>query len=272
MVGAVIDTDEPRRDLQPSEVIVLRGRNRKPVDYEDTDEVVSLREEVHKINEVLSRQPLRLDRMVLPPSPGRRIFNESFDRGGRFYFAGTSVQNLRERDREQLLWGSGADAKPVVELDYAGLHIAIAYSETEVAPPDGDPYAIPGFERDHVKLAVNTLFNAKTRRKAILSLTGELRLGSGSYTPDDLVDAVEVAHPELSHAFATDRGARFQRIDSDMAMSVMLEMLSLTGRCPFPVHDSFIVPEQDAGKLKQVMEIEARRRGISTRVKKSGRG
>ena len=52
---------------------------------------------------------------------------------------------------------------------------------------------------------------------------------------------MELAHPKLSHVFATERDARFQRIDSDMAMAVMLEMLSLTGRCPFPIHDSFIV-------------------------------
>ena len=267
LVNAVIDTNEPRLDLRPSEVIVLRGRNGKLIDYEDTDEAASLREEVRKINEALARQSLRLDRMVLPPPTGRRIFNESFDRGGRFYFLGTSVQSLRSRDRTQLLWGQDAHATPVVEYDYSGLHIAIAYSETSVEPPDGDHYTISGYDRDHVKLVVNTMFNAKTRAKAIASLGKELQLGPESYGARDLVEAVELAHPKLSHVFATDRGARFQRIDSDMAIAVMLEMLSLTGRCPFPIHDSFIVPEQDARQLKRVMETQASLRGIETLVK-----
>ena len=82
LVGAVIDANEPRLDLRPSEVIVLRDRSGKLVDYEDTDDVASLHDEVHKVNEVLASQSLRLDRMVLPPPSGRRIFNESFDRGG----------------------------------------------------------------------------------------------------------------------------------------------------------------------------------------------
>lgn len=267
LVGAVIDTNEPRLDLRPTEAIVLRGRDGKLVDYEDTADAVRLRGEVHRINEALARQSLRLDRMVLPPPAGRRIFNESFDRGGRFYFLGTSVQNLRSRDRVQLLWGQDAHATPVVEYDYSGLHIAIAYSETGEEPPDGDHYTIPGYDRDHVKLAVNTMFNAKTRAKAIASLSKELQLDPQSYGARALVEAVELAHPKLSHVFATDRGARFQRIDSDIAMAVMLEMLSLTGRCPFPIHDSFIVPEQDAQQLKRVMETQASFRGIETLVK-----
>lgn len=267
LISAVVDIGEPRRDLSPSEVIVLRDRSGKHVDYEDTDEATSLRGEVHQVNQILARQSLRLDRMVLPPPAGRRIFNESFDRGGRFYFLGTSVQNLRSRDRVQLIWGQGAPATPVVEYDYSGLHIAIAYCETGSVPPDGDHYTIPGYDRDHVKLAVNTMFNAKTRAKAIASLSNELQPIPESYGAQDLVEAVELAHPKLSHVFATDRGARFQRIDSDMAMAVMREMISLTGRCPFPIHDSFIVPEQDAQQLKRVMETQASFRGIETVVK-----
>src|SRR5699024_2543461 len=136
-------------------------------------------------------------------------------------------QNMRSRDRVQLLWGQDAYATPVVEYDYAGLHIAIAYSETGGEPPDGDHYRFPGCDCDHVKLAVNTMFNAKTRAKAIASLSKELQLDPQSYGARALVEAVELAHPKLSHVFATDRGARFQRIDSDIAMAVMLEMLSL---------------------------------------------
>jgi hypothetical protein len=46
------------------------------------------------------------------------------------------------------------------QVDYANLHIRMAYSEAGKRIPDGDQYTIDGFDRGLVKLAVNTLFNA----------------------------------------------------------------------------------------------------------------
>jgi hypothetical protein len=43
----------------------------------------------------------------------------------------------------------------------------MAYAEAGKRPPRGDLYIIDGFDRALVKLAVNTLFNAPTRKGAV---------------------------------------------------------------------------------------------------------
>jgi hypothetical protein len=38
-----------------------------------------------------------------------------------------------------------------------------------------------------------------------------------------------------------------------MAMEVMTRMIQRTGRCPLPIHDSFLVADIDAESLKETM-------------------
>jgi hypothetical protein len=67
------------------------------------------------------------------------------------------------------------------------------------------------------------------------------------------VGAIERRHYRIRDFFGSDCGARFQRWDSDMAMQVMLRMINDTGRCPLPMHDSFLVAEPDVETLVAVM-------------------
>ena len=82
-------------------------------------------------------------------------------RGGRFYCHGNSFQNMPKQDRRALELVIDGAPHPMVEIDYSNLHIAMAYAEAEQRMPAGDQYAIKGFDRGLVKLAVNTVFNAR---------------------------------------------------------------------------------------------------------------
>jgi hypothetical protein len=147
-------------------------------------------------------------------------------------------------------------AHPMVEIDYSNLHIAMAYAEAKQRMPAGDQYTSDGFDRVLVKLAVNTVFNARTRHGGVLAIAEELytertlREASGLTSEsrsacrdlaERVVAAIECKHHRIKHYFGSDCGARFQRLDSDMAMEVMLAMIQRTGRCPLPMHDSFLV-------------------------------
>ena len=50
-----------------------------------------------------------------------------------------------------------------IELDYPQLHPTLLYA-TAGKPMRGDPYDLPDWPRDLVKLAFNTLVNADTRK------------------------------------------------------------------------------------------------------------
>jgi hypothetical protein len=71
------------------ETIVLRNRaDKTEIDYTETPDTVAMREQVRILNDHLAQLDLRRRGEKLDFSIGRRIFNESFERGGRFYCQG----------------------------------------------------------------------------------------------------------------------------------------------------------------------------------------
>jgi hypothetical protein len=285
LVEPLVDVSERRGISKRVETIVLRDRaDKTELDYTDTADTVAIRKQVQVINDHLAQLALRHRGQKLDIPIGRRIFNASFDRGGRFYCHGTSFQNMPAAQRRELEWIIGGTAHPTVEIDYSNLHIRMAYSEAGKRIPHGDQYTIDGFDRGLVKLAVNTLFNAPTTNKGILAIAEELhydpklRAVSGIQSSDRgpcralaerVVAAIQRKHRRIKSYFGSDCGARFQRKDSDMAIEVMTRMIQRTGRCPLPLHDSFLVPEIDADILSQTMIEVARDDGLRLDLKDS---
>jgi hypothetical protein len=286
LIGPLFDPSEPRGMPERVETIVLRDRaDKADIDYVETAETTTMRDQLRVINDEVALLELRHqgDRLDVPPL--RRIFNGSFDRGGRLYCHGASYQNMSAEQRREITVVIDGAAVPVVENDYASLHISMAYYEAGRALAPGDQYAIDGFDRRLVKVAVNALFNAATTQKAILAVAEklphkdmELRAASG-ITPttrrpcralaERVVAAIESKHSGIRDYFGSDCGAAFQRRDSDMAIEVLTRMLDRTGRCPLPVHDSFLVAETDADILSRTMTDVADEHGLRLRLKDS---
>lgn len=285
LIGRLVDASEPRGMPEHVETIVLRNRaDKSEIDYPESTKTTTMRDQMRVINDEVARLELRRQGERLEVPPLRRIFNRSFDRGGRLYCHGASYQNMSAAQRQTITVVIGGAARPVVEIDYANLHISMAYSEAGRRLPLGDQYAIHGFDRGLVKVAVNTLFNAATTRKGMLAVTEELlnnsklRAASGINSTDRtpcsalaeaVVTAVERKHSGIKDYFGSDCGASFQRKDSDMAIEVLTRMLDSTGRCPLPVHDSFLVAESDADILGRTMIEVASEHGVRVHLKDS---
>jgi hypothetical protein len=286
LVGPLLDVSEHRRLNLPTETIVLRSRlDKAAIDYPETADTTAMREQVAVVNEGLSRLDLRQFGKRIEIPLGRRIFNGSFQRGGRFYCHGASFQNMPARHRRDLECMIDGVLHRMVEIDYSTLHITMAYTEAGAKVPRGDLYAIEGFDRRLVKIAVNIMFNAQNRRSAILAIAkaihddAALRAASGVDTNQmwwahqtfttRLLDAIEHKHRRIASYFSSDCGARFQRRDSDMAMEVMTRMIQRTSRCPLPIHDSFLVADIDGRRLRQTMKEVARHHGLRLKVKES---
>jgi hypothetical protein len=289
LIGPLVDVSEHRGIPRRVETIVLRdGADKTEIDYTETADTATMREQVQVLNDNLAQLDLRHRGQKFDIPIGRRIFNESFDRGGRFYCHGPSFQNMPAGKRLELKLIIDGTAYPMVEIDYSNLHIRMAYTEAGKRVPRGDQYTINGFDRALVKVAVNTLLNAPNTKSAILAIAKELRyepelratsgIKSRERTPcvalaKRVVAAIHRKHHRIKGYFGSDCGARFQRQDSDMAIEVMIRMIRRTGRCPLPVHDSFLVPEIDADILSQTMIEVAREYGLHLDLKDSrGRG
>src|SRR3954469_5945751 len=78
------------------------------------------------------------------------------------------------RDRVNLESMIDGVSHPMMEIDYSALHITMAYAEAGAMVPTGDLYEIEGFDRQAVKGAVNVLFNAKSRKSAVLAIARDL--------------------------------------------------------------------------------------------------
>ena len=273
------------RGIKPNaETIVLRDRaDKREIDYEETAETTAMRHQVEHINDSLSTLDLRIDGERLRIPLARRIFNGSFERGGRIYFQGDSFQNMPAESRGDLMLVIDGDLHPMAEFDFAALHITIASQEEGEALPPGDPYAIDGLPRPLVKLVVNIMFNAASENKALLAITDELRddaslrSAAGLVSRDrrtlrpfakTLVKSVEQKHYKIASRFNSDCGARFMRRDSDMAMQIMIRVIAQTGRCPLPVHDSFLVADVDEQLLYRTMKEVAGECGLDLVIKK----
>ncbi len=103
LVRPLVDVSEHRRLNLRTETIVLRSRlDKAVVDYEETADTTAMREQVAVVNESLSHLDLHQSGKRIEIPIGRRIFNGSFERGGRFYCHGASFQNMRARDRRDL--------------------------------------------------------------------------------------------------------------------------------------------------------------------------
>ena len=286
LLAPVIDLREARGEPHQVEVIVLRDReDKREIDYDDTDETNAMRAEVEALNEALGQLDLyRLGR-AFPIPVMRRIFNGGFDRGGRCYCQGESFQNIRAGERRGLQLLIDGVLYPVVEIDYANLHAVMAYTQAGLAIPPGDQYEIDGFDRLVIKRAFNVLLNATTRHKAATALVEDLHhkddeLWEHSELPTrfrsecipyakEVVAAIADKHHQIAEYFGSDRGAAFMRRDSDMAVRVMLRMIERTGRCPLPVHDSFLVADLDQAVLASVMREVASEEGLDLCLKVS---
>ena len=283
LVASLIDPREEPAVIERVEVIVLRDReDKRPLDYPDTDETRCMREGVERLNTEIGKLTIRSGDAIISIPPLARIFNGTFERGGRFYCQGPSYQMMPAHERCELQIQHGGEWHPVVEVDYRALHATMAYAETGETPPDGDLYGIDGFARDLVKTALMVMFNAQTMNGAILAITEllradpQLRAQAGVASRNrrecrpvakSVIEAIENKHAPIRQLFGSDCGARFLRRDSEMAWRVMGTMVGRTGRCPLPMHDSFVVSAVDEDALCQVMTDVAEEFGLSLHMK-----
>lgn len=273
--------------LLPSERLVrLReGNHDTPyVAFTSTDETSCWTAQIEAYNAFLAKQDIQLD---LSPSELRRsaldwtleqkrgdvpyarpeLFrtglyrtfnNRSFEEGGRLY-GGWWIRvpsNLRPRIT--------INGKETVELDYSGCAIRMLYHEKGIDYMD-DPYELDeitklekeqglpsGFFREAIKGLVQALINDKKGNKPEqIKLPGGASF-AGCFTRREVRQFIETKHAAISDSFGTGAGLRLQRKDSDIALSIISELMKKE-IVALPVHDSFIVQSELKDILRSSM-------------------
>lgn len=265
-IGHLVDVTERQGAILKDE-IVLRDKDGTSIGFSDTDEIRRMRQEMKTINAHLGSQRFIYKGVDMYVPPAARIFNHNFRRGGRLYHQGSSYQQMHKTKRAQIeIVLDDGTVSPMVELDFTSLHMALIYRAAGKRQPEGDLYGIEGFTRRLVKLGCLVSINADGNEVAAIAKAlfddDELALENGidyrspsalKLAAGRLVAAIRRKHYRVMEFFGSGAGAELMKIDSDMAVQIMLTMIKKTGRCPMVVHDSFLVPKSDTEELCSVM-------------------
>ena len=237
------------------ERLVMKDADGELTGYSETDETAEKRRQLQQLNEFLeSTQITLIDGGTVSRTNYRRIFNRGdWQSGGRFY--GPPFQQLSKVERQLML----INGEPSAMLDYSAHHIRMLYNERGLVMP-GEPYALPGFARDEVKVAVNTMLNAETPRKAVQAIgTWMAEQHNRKYARKDevararlLYDAIVALHAPIADAFGSDCGVTLQFQDSEIIKDALTEC-GRTGIPAIGLHDEIDTQARHAGQVVEIM-------------------
>lgn len=253
---------------------VKRDKNNKPIRDKksnkttkfymktpESQDVSRMRNNLNKINSFLVKQCISMDlddgqlkAMLEELSSGTdkeninlynvqlvRIFSRgSMEKGGRFYRGWWQAMPGKYRPLIRL------NDKLTMEIDYSSIGLRILYARVDAAlPVEKDLYDI-GLDswipfKDKRRLIVKKVFNALINDEdKVYNLKKKYKQALG-LSLDEFLDKVKEHHKPIFHLLRSDAGLESQKIDSDVAEQVMLELIN-EGIPVLPIHDSFIVP------------------------------
>lgn len=225
------------------------------LDYVDTETIRTLRAEMAEINAWIGAANLdagltrdRIGTVDLEDRTLCRHFTLGrFDRGGRL-FGGFWQRMSKEERRGGIL----IDEEEAVELDYGQVCPRIVYGLCHSVPPRADLYDIPGLEgrRDGVKKVMNAMLF--TDRRLTQMPRGTRKLFPDHEPVEEVVAAIEAAHPQIRDAFFRGIGHAVQFAESTILVEVLLE-LKASGIVALPIHDAVMVPRSRAEETRAVM-------------------
>lgn len=256
-----------------AETIILKDSDKRLDDYTDTPHTIMLRTNLAKINAYTNsariKAPSGYEALQFRTNYHRVFNNSTFMHGGRFY---GGFWTMIPRDARKHIT---INENPTCELDYSSQSICIAYGLEGATPPPGDLYAIPNYSAPHmrpvVKKALTIALGSKDRTSALRAINWKNGIReiteeaekSGTLTSaqiqdikkvdvQKLLEAIENHHTVIKEYFYTKYAHIIQRLDSQLAESIMLCAFSLGIPC-LCLHDGFIVQETHREKMKDIM-------------------
>ncbi|WP_149574803.1 hypothetical protein [Xanthobacter oligotrophicus] len=260
---------------EPHEIIILKDKNKRPIDYDDTTATTKMRNDLKMINHTLLSswidinlsdiEFIKLQKRIsartvdsdndshtvdLTRIELHRVFNNSsWDEGGRFY--GGWWQTIPSEMRKFIT----INEKDTVELDYSGMHVKMLYAEVG-EELTGDAYEIPNLvaPRPLIKRTFNKLINASGR----IRIDIEFDANNIGMSWEQFIGCIIRHHHRIDKFINSGYGVKLQRMDSDIANAVMLRFHYMNYAC-LPIHDSFIVIKSLADELGDIMIEEFRK-------------
>lgn len=241
------------------DVIVLKGTKvlgkARKITFDDNEDIRRMRSEVEEINDWIADADLWWagdeieDRVDLGDRFLRRIFNGTFDAGGRLF--GGFWQRAKSDLRLNCIHFGDCAA---VALDFGQMAVRTAYSMQGASPAPGDLYDVPGLgpsRREGTKRVLNALLASD-------GIPRRFPQGSRKYFPrqwkfSDVYEPIAEHHPVLKPLFGTSQSLRLMNMESNLLVAILLRLKGL-GVAALPIHDCLLVSQRDEAVAKEVME------------------
>ncbi len=236
------------------QVIELRDEDKQSMKYRSNQNIKHMEDVVRNLNRLNESVEIRDGNGETLTNFYCRIFNESFEYGGRFYKADVlAIKNKKSSARLDIT----IEGQQVVEVDFSNLHFRIAAAlenlDYENIPLDVYSGILDDesnyIDRKIVKLAVNIMFNCLNEASAekainleINKLTKEEKEAYTLGKAKSVILLIYDAYPEFIELFCNSKsyGRILQNADSHLANDILEVMIAKNIPC-LPVHDSFIV-------------------------------
>ena len=263
------------------ETIVLKGVEKKALNYKVTNKIKDMRKVLKKYNEILTQCFIDipfLEKTYLEYKGRkhyidhhskfvRRIFSKgSFDKGGKF--SGGWWQLISEKQRENIL----IDDRETIEIDYKSLHPVLAYAQkgidfwkitnTTKYSCFNDSYDVPTFgikdkedSRAVVKLLFLTALNSKNEKECFEAFRNQWNYEEHSYQGfftdiflRELLDSIRDRHYQIDDLFCSGIGIDIEKWESDIVEYIISDFTERNIPILY-VHDSFIIWKEQVDLL-----------------------
>ena len=250
--------------LDFEQLIILRNEKKASIPYNNTQSTLDLKKKLQSINNENSKHRIEF---VIGKHNGyisaqlHAVFNNSsFTQNGRIYSGALGYQGLPKLVRKTIL----IDGETTVERDYSAHHPRIMYALKGISYTE-DPYKAIFEDIDDklikiLKAVFLVLINAPNKAKVHGGIFKRLEsipksfsvLKEKNLTIAGLVKLCKSVHKDIEELFTSNQGFRLANIDSLIALQVV-EYFTSQGKACLPVHDSFIVKEEDDQELVNIM-------------------
>ncbi len=265
-------------------IMILRDEDKNDLQYDPTQLQLQQIHFLKGYNEHLSDFKFydKNGKLIAEPFL-RRIFNTSFEMGGRYYTQMGVIQTMAPEDRLKIT----VDGRKCCEVDAVALHPSILATRAGINV-DYDPYdfevpaeidyeAIEKYKikygrnqydpvRNLNKIAVLLAFNNKTRGAALQSISRKLRDDANLPEKDRMyfgVNFIDInqlyanmanRNLAISESFGSNAGAFLQWLDSAWMERVLGYMIQQNIPA-IPVHDSIVCPEDCSDIVVKAMTL-----------------
>ncbi|MBC8427499.1 MAG: hypothetical protein H8D97_01265 [Proteobacteria bacterium] len=238
-----------------SEVLILKDYKKKLIDYPETKEIVSTRNQIIKYNKLLDATNITTSVPLLKNFKHNnnvyRIFNNCGNGGGRYY--GGWWQQIGSNERKNII----LNGEKTIEIDFKAIHPTLLYlkNNIDITKTGFDPYwsKDPKVRRIFKRLLL-CMLNANSKKKAISAAIQQVKktaIENPEKYPEDilkvpkdeylnLMDKFANYNKSIKNYFYSGQGIKLMLEDSYIT-SLIIEYFTNNNIPILTIHDSFII-------------------------------